>query len=537
MSGLNRHPKTHVYIHRKGIPTALRDTLGRREIKKTLGTKDRRVAEIRNHQVGAFVSELLNEAQDLSKGSILKPILDDFLTIDFTDWDYIEFQRRLHRAIGKNSVSQEDIVKWADRWFENLLISGRVNVQYVANEPGILVEELTARQANQAIEMYINDTGLRAHLETAPNGINRFRDACFELLTMHSEGSEFNSGPLSEHVHKTQNTSTTTPVALTLTKAFGRYVADAKLRPRTELDWMTACNRFVAFFERDPSITQIRPEDIIAFRDKLGVYPRSVPSKLKNASFQDRCEYAEKFDLPRLSPKTVNKNLQALAACFNWLIRNRLIRDNPVSNIRATINQSPEGDRLSFSNDDLSLIFGSEYLKQSASADFWVPWLALYSGARLEELAKLTVADVEGLNETPYIHIRGRLKNKGSVRRVPVHSSLLKLGFIEHVRQRGASTNLLFEDVEEDRYGKYSAKLSKRFGGYIRRIGISDERKVFHSFRHLFKDACRDADVPLQVQNAILGHTSRAVGEGYGQGFSIQKLSEWIERINHSINQ
>jgi hypothetical protein len=38
---------------------------------------------------------------------------------------------------------------------------------------------------------------------------------------------------------------------------------------------------------------------------------------------------------------------------------------------------------------------------------------------------------------------------------------------------------------------------------------ITDADKVFHSFRHLFKDALRAADVPLDLNDALLGQATR----------------------------
>ncbi|MEQ8835630.1 MAG: site-specific integrase [Lacipirellulaceae bacterium] len=483
------------------------------------------------------MAELLDEARDASRSGQLKPVLDEFLVVNLGDWDYPLFQRRLHRAVGKEVIYQDQIDRWADRWFETLLQSGNVHVRYVDDEPGILIDGLSRRRAEQLVESYVEDTGLSRTFETDANAGPRFRIACFDLLNAHCEADygsawEFSSSGLSARPGSDQISA---PAAPTITTAFEKYLADAKVRPRTELDWWTACNRFVAFLEKDPPITTIRPEDVIDFRDALARFPRAVPGKLKESSFEKICEYADAFDLPRLSPKTVNKNLHALAACFGWLIKNRYARDNPARGIQATISQWTEDDRLPFSHDDLRRIFGSKYPKRSASADYWVPWLALYSGARIEELAKLKVGDVERRHDVPFIHIRGRVKNKVSVRRLPIHSALIKKGLVEHARQRGDADRLLFDDVEPDKYSIHSAKLSKRFGKYLRAVGVTDQRKVFHSFRHFYKDACRDADVPIQVQNALLGHTSKAVGEGYGQGYSVRKLSEWVEEIRFPV--
>ena len=58
---------------------------------------------------------------------------------------------------------------------------------------------------------------------------------------------------------------------------------------------------------------------------------------------------------------------------------------------------------------------------------------------------------------------------------------------------------------------------SKWFGRYIRELGITDTAKVFHSFRHNFKDALRTAGVSEEVHDALTGHSTRGeVSRGYG---------------------
>ncbi len=194
--------------------------------------------------------------------------------------------------------------------------------------------------------------------EADANAESRFRRACFDLLNAHCEadygaGSVFGLPGLSARIGPDQISASAAP---TITKAFEKYLADAKVRPRTELDWWTACNRFMAFLEKDQPITTIRAEDVIAFRDALVRYPRAVPRKLIRTPFEKVCEYAEAFDLPRLSPKTVNKNPHAPAACYGWLIKNRYVRDNPARGIQATVSQSTEDDRLPCLRADLEYI-------------------------------------------------------------------------------------------------------------------------------------------------------------------------------------
>jgi len=84
------------------------------------------------------------------------------------------------------------------------------------------------------------------------------------------------------------------------------------------------------------------------------------------------------------------------------------------------------------------------------------------------------------------------------------------------------------------KYGSAAAQYSKRFGRLLRSIGITDKRKVLHSARHTVKDQLRAAQVPVAVQNAILGHAHGSVGESYGLGYPVRVLLEAISRVDYT---
>lgn len=56
---------------------------------------------------------------------------------------------------------------------------------------------------------------------------------------------------------------------------------------------------------------------------------------------------------------------------------------------------------------------------------------------------------------------------------------------------------------------------------------------MFHSFRHTFKDACREAGLARDLHNTLTGHTTGGIDEGYGLGFSMRALGEAIEQIRY----
>src|SRR5690606_20998699 len=131
---------------------------------------------------------------------------------------------------------------------------------------------------------------------------------------------------------------------------------------------------------------------------------------------------------------------------------------------------------------------------------FWLPHVGLYTGARVNELCQLhpkhdiqkepsgiwyfkITEDGEAVED-----VRKSVKTGASRRLVPIHSALIKLGFIEYVeRQRKAGAQLLFSPFKPSR-GRASGEAEKWFRGLLEDLGLRDEtpgaRLVgMHAFR------------------------------------------------------
>jgi len=76
---------------------------------------------------------------------------------------------------------------------------------------------------------------------------------------------------------------------------------------------------------------------------------------------------------------------------------------------------------------------------------------------------------------------------------------------------------------------------SKRFAKYQNELGLKRPEVVFHSFRHNFRDALREAGVPLEVSRFLCGWSNGSSGAEhlYGKGVSVRKLSEELERVKY----
>ncbi|MEE4211765.1 MAG: site-specific integrase [Parvularcula sp.] len=168
--------------------------------------------------------------------------------------------------------------------------------------------------------------------------------------------------------------------------------------------------------------------------------------------------------------------------------------------------------------------------------------LVWYSGARREEICKLMVSDISVDGPVPYIYIRptatGRVKNKSAKRKIPLHSELIRLGFLEYVKAMAAAgETLLFPEL-------YPSEGTKRAIGdvfyklwwiYIRPFVPDLKRgQAMHSARHSVSDTLKQAGIALEARNDLLGQSQKAGGEGasrYSEPLALAQMKEMVEQV------
>jgi integrase len=245
------------------------------------------------------------------------------------------------------------------------------------------------------------------------------------------------------------------------------------------------------------------------------------------------------------SPVTSKQKVGILKTIFNSAINHELIDKNPIEHFKLPYKR-PHKPRVGFTLTDLELIFSSPIYTQGylplgggKIACYWLPLLALFTGARLEELAQLQVSDIQKAKDLGYYltitdlgDTGAQLKNSHSRRNIPIHPVLIACGFMEHVKNR--ERGYLFPDLKINPRGKRSGYFSNWFSTYLRKkIGIKDTRKVFHSFRHTFKDICRNNGIEEAIHDALTGHKSPSVSREYGNDqFPLAPLFKAIEQFD-----
>ena len=107
-----------------------------------------------------------------------------------------------------------------------------------------------------------------------------------------------------------------------------------------------------------------------------------------------------------------------------------------------------------------------------------------------------------------------RIKTRGSARLVPLHPALVEAGFLEDVKAL-PQDGRLFPDLPKGPHGRYAAAWCRWFARWSGSLGhgLDSPQVTFHSLRHSFHMACRDAGVMEQVSDAFMGYSSPTIGD------------------------
>ena len=277
----------------------------------------------------------------------------------------------------------------------------------------------------------------------------------------------------------------------------------------------------------------------------------------------------------RLGAGTVEKLCIRLGALHTFAHRKGLTAIDPKSPDKPRIEHNPAGQKSvekAFSSTDLEAIF-SGYLytgneigssKGVFPYQFWLPLLGLYTGGRLNELCQLDTEDICQQSTSGICSINVMddpqdkplpkfLKNQSSRRILPIHSDLVRIGFLDFVTQaRKEGREKLFSDgLTYSTMKGWGGKASHFFcripcpstpaSGYFYKQGIRSrdaqgkaDRKTFHSFRHTFTDLARAAGgESYLVLPDITGHSRGKEGmiARYGNGFSLEQKQSVLEGL------
>jgi len=497
-SYLHRAPNG-VYYFRMGIPAELRPFMaGKREIKRSLGLKDRDAAKAVIPDMTKAAHALLRQAErdrDTAAKPAAKPLPPKSAAA-------LDRERSRWEAEQEQSDYMADALFASDMEIE--LLSPIMDAVAAGIESDAPVSDIV-RAGRLAVEHERENAGALVASLHARYGQNA-RASGGQIQAVECEPATDSGLYLDKDI-------------------LDRWATERGVVPKGKDTHKAVAEWFYARTERK-AVERITRQDVLAFKDKLLAEGQSVAN--------------------------TNMKLSRLRTLLGWAYQNDLAPANVAEGISVKVADNGKGKRLPFALDELQAIFASPVYANGerpkggkGEAAYWLPLLGLFTGARLEEIGQLRVSDVQRRDYPDqdgemlagwFLHItestdeRGqanRIKNAASERLVPLHPELERLGFITYVEKLKDQQGRVFPDLVPNIYGRLTAKWGEWFGPYMRKVcGITDKRKVFHSFRHTFKDYTRRAKIPEGIQRQLMGHAGRDVADDYGDGYDLHSLAE-----------
>lgn len=313
-----------------------------------------------------------------------------------------------------------------------------------------------------------------------------------------------------------------------LSQAITDHVADLTRR-RLAQDTITESKhslRLLLGISGDIALGKVQAPQIRAFWDAVRWWPANatVKPEYRGLSVLEIVERGKAENVPDPSVHTYNKHQQRLGVFFNGLVESGTLSRSPLKGLGPEIDTSMEMETgRPFTDFELGQIFDPlRFLPWAETPHrWWGSMLGLYTGARVNEVAQLYVADVKEVNGVRGVFFwKGRrnqkIKTKSSIRFVPLAPPLLDAGFMDFVKDAEQSGHpRLFPHLPAGTKADgtpnglgYGRQLSRQFAKYVHDFGI-EKGVAFHSFRHTLATALTEADVDVSIIAKLTGHAKK----------------------------
>lgn len=269
----------------------------------------------------------------------------------------------------------------------------------------------------------------------------------------------------------------------------------------------------------DKQASALNADDCRLFFDEVAYWPRNASKQTENAGLSVR-QIISKAKAAGGEPPaahTLSKHRQRLSVFLNFLLDNDVLKKNPLKGIAKASKFDAEDDTgRAFTQRELDAIFEPVAFAQWSAKyphRFWAPLIGLFTGARITEVCQLYVDDIANEHGVPGFHIRKskqgqKLKNKSSLRFIPVAKPLLDAGFLTFIDDmKKAGQERLFPDLPNNDGNGFGRQMSRQFSTYIKSRGVSDAGMGFHAFRHT---------LATRLDRAGIGHGTIARITGHG---------------------
>ena len=286
------------------------------------------------------------------------------------------------------------------------------------------------------------------------------------------------------------------------------------------------------------------------------------PNRRKNPIYRE-LDIENLLKLKEVKPQSrlnVNKFLTRLTTLMNFGVSQGYFKDNPILGMKIPIPKiQGRKKREPFSQEDLSKIltpktfldwtidFGLKTKSDKpnpvklSNAFYWTFLVGIMSGMRTNEIAQLLVEDIIKKDNVWLINVDETkdksVKTSSSIRKVPVHPTLVSLGFLDYVKIiKSKGNDRVFPELTKTRDG-YSSKISRHYNEkFLPTLGVWEKQvKGLYCTRHTFINRCYKKGVDRDIIKSVVGHEPDFTLEVYGGNpFTPKQLYQGISKVSYS---
>lgn len=265
------------------------------------------------------------------------------------------------------------------------------------------------------------------------------------------------------------------------------------------------------------------------------------------ADYQLRLQQQEK------SLTTITNNIDSITPAFNKAVDDELITRNPFRKYGEALYRTRRGVKAnqsnrSWINDELSdsaltnlLVAAEQKFQRTSKAPshrLMIPLigLALYTGARIEELCRLTASDIKTRRHLGIRYIDlDEAKSEAGIREIPLLP--VAEAIVDHLLAgTKTATDYLFPSLPV-RDGRRSHSPSNEFSRFKKSLGYTQKNEyTFHSFRSTVITLLDRADVSDGYISMMVGHVegrSTLAKKTYSAGKELRALKEQVSCISY----
>lgn len=567
--------KRNIYYFRYALPDTWKGLLRRDEIRLSLRTAYRRIARPRALMLFAQLTALLSGEQMLTYKEIRRRLniyLQHLLEVDSRSLEPSKpFTWPLDNSLGPKEAVEKLCVVYADaaNSKEQLEKDAESSIPFLTRMRIFAPEEITEEnrliitKAHLAVSAQFSSFLAARHVGDYEKE-RTFMDTDYGTIPLWAELGLFGTPkkmelPPVEISAAAQQSGEIPAGGLLFSDAMEQYIAEHIGRKLWKEHTLPDRRQRLANFLNiigDKPMAAVTRNDMKDFRETLRKLPRN---RSRSPLYRDNTIEETLAMNPKetLDISTVNQSLEAVSTLFEWCINEGMLTYNPAKKLSIKDTRQDRDKRDPFSMDDLHKIFAHPKFAQGEfvnPAYFWVPLVGLFTGMRLEEISQLYCKDIYWLSDQNFWVIdinevgtdeQGFAKSLktggGSPRIIPVHKTLLLLGFIDYHEHtaRQKHVRLFPELTRTEKTAKYGKQVGKQFSRVVDEV-LSEgaEKKSFHSLRHTFSNHFKQKRLHTPEFTEVFGHASRSLADGtYSDPFEPEILYESvISKLDYDLD-